>query len=60
MNQRTQIAAIAIFLVALITLFVLLSPRNTQRVQSAFLGFIAPMLKQGSSLDRRSTLFGRD
>jgi rod shape-determining protein MreC len=57
MNQRTQIAAVAIFLVALITLFVLLSPRNTQRVQSAFLGFIAPMLKQGSSLDRRINAF---
>ena len=57
MNQRTQIVAVAVFAVVLIGLFAILSPRNTQRVQAAFLGIIAPMLKQGSSLDRRINAF---
>ncbi|MEA3187153.1 MAG: rod shape-determining protein MreC [Chthoniobacter sp.] len=30
-----------------------LSPRNTQRVQSAFLGFIAPFLKTGSTMQTK-------
>ena len=57
MNQRAQIVAVVVFVFALIALFFFVSPRNTQRVQSAFLGFIAPMLKQGSSLDRRINAF---
>jgi rod shape-determining protein MreC len=57
MNQRTQIVAVAAFAIVLIGLFALLSPRNTQRVQAGFLGMIAPMLKQGSSLDRRINAF---
>lgn len=57
MKQRSNIIAIVVFVVALIALFVFLSPRNTQRVQSGFLGIIAPFLKHGSTLERRYTAF---
>ncbi len=57
MNQRTNIVVAAIFAVTVITLFALLSPRNTQRIQAGFLQIIAPFLKQGSALERKYTAF---
>jgi rod shape-determining protein MreC len=57
MNQRAQVVTVAVFLVALIALLAIFSPRNTHRIQAAFLGIISPMLKQGSSMDRRINAF---
>src|SRR5450755_2801082 len=54
--RRYNIAAVVVFLVAVGALFAL-SPRNTQKVQSAFLGMIAPFLKTGSSLQQRVQAF---
>jgi rod shape-determining protein MreC len=47
--RRYNLIAVGIFLLAVAGLFAL-SPRNTRIVQSKFLGFIAPFLKTGSSL----------
>ena len=52
MNRRANLIAIGIFLVALTGVFIL-SPRNRQRLQSAFLGIISPFLKKGSEYDSR-------
>ncbi len=52
MNRRANIIAIGIFIAALMGIFVL-SPRNRQRVQSAFLGIMSPFLKKGSEVDSR-------
>lgn len=52
MNRRANLIAIAVFLVALVGVFVL-SPRNRQRLQSAFLGIVSPFLKKGSEVDSR-------
>ena len=54
--NRSSIAAVLLFLVALAGLFTL-SPRNTQKVQSVFLGVISPFLKTGSSVEKRFNAF---
>ncbi len=54
--RRYNIAAIVVFVLAVGGLFAL-SPRNTQKVQSAFLGMISPFLKTGSSLQQRVQAF---
>jgi rod shape-determining protein MreC len=59
MKQRTNVIAALIFLAAVIALFAVLSPRNTQRVQAGFLAMIAPFLKQGSNLERKYNDFRR-
>ena len=59
MKQRTNIIAVLVFTMAVIALFVILSPRNTQRVQAGFLAMIAPFLKQGSALERKYNDFRR-
>ena len=51
MNRRANLIAIGVFLVALTGVFVL-SPRNRQRMQSAFLGIVSPFLKKGSEVDK--------
>jgi rod shape-determining protein MreC len=50
--RRYNIAAGCLFIVLLIALFAM-GPRNTQRIQSAFLGIISPFLRTGSSLERK-------
>ena len=50
MNRRANLIAIGVFLAALTGVFIL-SPRNRQRLQSAFLGIVSPFLKKGSELD---------
>ncbi|MDB6153964.1 MAG: mreC [Chthoniobacteraceae bacterium] len=57
MKQRANIIAVTLFAVAVIALFTFVSPRGVQRVQSGFLGIIAPFLKRGSSLERQYTAF---
>ncbi len=57
MKQRANIIAITLFALVVIALFIFISPRGVQRVQSGFLGIIAPFLKQGSSLERKYTAF---
>jgi rod shape-determining protein MreC len=57
MNQRSNIVAIAAFVVAVILLFIIMGSRNTQRVQAGFLSMIAPFLKQGSNVERKYTGF---
>jgi rod shape-determining protein MreC len=57
MKQRASIIAVCVFVAAVIGLFILLSPRNVQRVQATFLSVIAPFLKQGSALERKYTAF---
>ncbi len=57
MKQRGNIIAVVVFLVALVALFAVVSPRTMQRVQSGFLGMIAPFLKRGSSVERQYTAF---
>lgn len=52
MNRRGNLLAIGIFLIVLTGVFVL-SPRNRQRLQSAFLGIVSPFLKKGSEVDSR-------
>ena len=54
--NRSSIAAVLLFLVAIAGLFTL-SPRNTQKLQSAFLGVISPFLKTGSSVEKRFNAF---
>ncbi len=51
-NRRANLIAIGIFLLAVTCVFIL-SPRNRQRLQSAFLGIMSPFLKKGSELDSR-------
>lgn len=50
--KQLSIITLVVFLVALGALFTL-SPRTTQRIQSSFLGAIAPFLKGGSSLQHQ-------
>ena len=52
MNRRANLIAIGVFLLALVLVFIL-SPRNRQRLQSAFLGIMSPFLKKGSQVDSR-------
>ena len=52
MNRRANLIAIGVFVVALAGIFIL-SPRNRQRLQSAFLGIVSPFLKKGSEYDSR-------
>ncbi|MEO6787682.1 MAG: rod shape-determining protein MreC [Chthoniobacteraceae bacterium] len=52
MNRRANLIAIGVFLVALTGVFIL-SPRNRQRLQSAFLGIVSPFLRKGSEYDSR-------
>ena len=52
MKRRSNIIAVAVFLAAAASIFVL-SPRNRQRLQSGFLGIVAPFLKKGSEVDSR-------
>jgi rod shape-determining protein MreC len=59
MRERFNVIAVLIFVAAVIALFAILSPRNTQRVQAGFLGLISPFLKQGSALERKYTDFRR-
>ncbi len=54
--KRVNLIALAIFLV-LVVVVLALSPRNTQRIQSGFLGVITPFLKTGSSLQNRFVAF---
>lgn len=56
MNRQITIAAVVLFLLAVVGLFAL-TPRNTQRVQSKFLGLVSPFLSTGSSLQQRFTAF---
>jgi rod shape-determining protein MreC len=57
MRPRANYIAVAVFAVAVVAVFALLNPRNTQRVQAGFLAMIAPFLKQGSALERKYTAF---
>jgi rod shape-determining protein MreC len=50
--RQTNAIAVAIFLVVVLVLF-RFSPRNTEMMQARFLGVIAPMLKNGSSLQKQ-------
>ncbi len=52
--RRLNIIAFVVLLLAVAGLFAL-SPRNTQKIQSAFLDFIAPFLKTGSALQTKIT-----
>ncbi len=57
MKQRGNIIALAVFLLAVILLFAAVSPRTMQRIQTGFLGMIAPFLKRGSNIERQYTAF---
>jgi rod shape-determining protein MreC len=59
MKERTNLIAVLLFVLAVVALFAVLSPRNTQRIQAGFLGMIAPFLRQGSALERKYTDFRR-
>ena len=50
--RQINALAVAIFLVVVIALFAL-TPRNTEIMQARFLGVIAPLLKNGSSLQKQ-------
>ena len=50
--RQINALAVAIFLVVVLVLFAF-SPRNTEMVQARFLGVIAPLLKNGSSLQKQ-------
>jgi rod shape-determining protein MreC len=52
MKWQNVAALLLVFVVAVGGIFAL-SPRNTQKVQSVFLGVISPFLKTGSSLQRQ-------
>lgn len=52
--RRTNIVALVLFFVA-VGVVLSLNPRNTIRVQSAFLGIISPFFRTGSSLQKRIT-----
>lgn len=51
-TRRRNLIAIGVFLAA-VACILLLSPRNRQRLQSAFLNIISPFLKKGSEVDSR-------
>jgi rod shape-determining protein MreC len=51
-NRRANIVAGAVFVAALVGIFIL-SPHNRQRLQSAFLGIVSPFLRKGSEVDSR-------
>lgn len=53
MRRRMDVLWVVVFLGGLMVLMVLMSPRGVQRMQSSFLGLIAPFLKQGSNLERQ-------
>jgi len=50
--RQINALAVAIFLVVVFVLFAF-TPRNTEMMQARFLGVIAPMLKNGSSLQKQ-------
>lgn len=50
--RQINIIATIIFLVAVMVLFTF-TPRNTQMLQARFLGLVAPLLKNGSSLQKQ-------
>jgi len=50
--RQINAIAVAIFLVVVLVLFAF-TPRNTQMMQARFLGVIAPLLKNGSSLQKQ-------
>jgi rod shape-determining protein MreC len=50
--RHTNTIAVAIFLVVVLVLFAF-TPRNTEIMQARFLGVIAPLLKNGSSLQKQ-------
>jgi rod shape-determining protein MreC len=54
--RQINAIAVAIFLVVVLVLFAF-SPHNTQVMQARFLGVIAPLLKNGSSLQTRVVKF---
>ncbi len=54
--RRTNIVALVLFFVA-VGVVLSLNPRNTIRVQSAFLGIISPFFRTGSSLQVRITTY---
>ena len=54
--RRTNIVALVLFLVA-VGVVLSLNPRNTIKVQSGFLGLIAPFFRTGSSLEQRITKY---
>lgn len=54
--KRTNIIAVVLFVVAVgVVLWLNVNPRNTIRVQSAFLGLISPFFRTGSSVQTRIT-----
>jgi rod shape-determining protein MreC len=50
--RRSNIVALVIFLIA-VGIVLSLNPRNTNKVQSAFLGLVAPFFRTGSSMQVR-------
>ncbi|HEX4086514.1 MAG TPA: rod shape-determining protein MreC [Chthoniobacteraceae bacterium] len=50
--RQINAIAVAIFLVVVLVLFAF-TPRNTQIMQARFLGLIAPLLKNGSSIQKQ-------
>jgi rod shape-determining protein MreC len=50
--RQINALAVAIFLVVVLVLFAF-TPRNTEMMQARFLGVIAPLLKNGSSLQKQ-------
>jgi len=50
--RHTNAIAVALFLVVAVALFAF-TPRNTELMQARFLGVIAPLLKNGSSLQKQ-------
>jgi len=50
--RQINAIAVAIFLVLVLVLFAF-TPRNTEMMQARFLGLIAPLLKNGSSLQKQ-------
>ncbi|HWL54368.1 MAG TPA: rod shape-determining protein MreC [Chthoniobacteraceae bacterium] len=54
MMKRFNLAAL-IIVVILVGGFLWMGPSGTQRIQSAFLGFISPFLKTGSALEKKIT-----
>jgi len=54
--RRTNIVALVVFLIA-VGIILALNPRNTIKVQSAFLGMISPFFRTGSSLQVRISTY---
>ena len=54
--RQINVIAVAIFVVVVLVLFAF-TPRNTEMMQARFLGVIAPLLKNGSSLQKQITGF---